>query len=383
MRIAHVANFYGPSSGGLRTTMHALACGYAARGHDVLLVVPGARAEVADMPWGRLVAVPAPRIIGSGGYRAVVSRRRVTRVLSDWAPDRLEVSDRTTLRFLGRWASARRIPSVFVNHERVDGVLRAHLPRVIRAALPLGLLANAHNRATARRFDAVVCTTAFARQEFDRIGVRTHVVPLGVDLHTFRPERRDARVLTGAWGPRSGEALVVMASRLSREKAPHLAIDAVRILSEAGVRARLVCAGAGPLQRAMRRRARGLPVEFAGFVSDRSAYADLLAAADVVVAPGPIETFGLAALEALASGTPVVVNARSALPEVVGSAGVAAQGTPAAFADAIAEVLSRDSRARRADARHRAENFPWSATVDAMLALHGATRARRGPRVLA
>jgi len=53
-------------------------------------------------------------------------------------------------------------------------------------------------------------------------------------------------------------------------------------------------------------------------VANRESLAKLLAAADVVIAPGPAETFGLSALEALASGTPVVVSSRSALPEVGG-----------------------------------------------------------------
>ena len=39
---------------------------------------------------------------------------------------------------------------------------------------------------------------------------------------------------------------------------------------------------------------------FTGFISSRAAVATLLATADVVLAPGPVETFGLAALEALA-----------------------------------------------------------------------------------
>ena len=59
--------------------------------------------------------------------------------------------------------------------------------------------------------------------------------------------------------------------------------------------------------------AKDVPVTFLGFVTDRELFAQLLATADAVVAPGPIETFGLAALEALASGTPAVVNAASAL----------------------------------------------------------------------
>jgi alpha-1,6-mannosyltransferase len=78
----------------------------------------------------------------------------------------------------------------------------------------------------------------------------------------------------------------------------------------------------------------------------------------------------LAALEALASGTPAVVNAASALPEVVGDAGEAADGTPEAFADALEAVLARDPDKRRKASRDRAETMPWSATVERMLALH-------------
>jgi alpha-1,6-mannosyltransferase len=141
---------------------------------------------------------------------------------------------------------------------------------------------------------------------------------------------------------------------------------------------RLVVAGAGASERSLRERAAGAPITFLGFQSDRNELARLLATADVVVAPGPIETFGLSALEALASGTPVVVNSASALPEVVGSAGIAAGGTPEEFAAAVLDARLLDERRTRA--RARAEQFPWSATVDGMLALH---RAHKPAGVLA
>src|SRR5207302_1246563 len=91
----------------------------------------------------------------------------------------------------------------------------------------------------------------------------------------------------------------------------------------------------GKLERGARRK--GLPVTFAGFITEAMTLAALLASADVVIAPGPVETFGLAALEALACGTPVVVSADSALPEVIGNAGVAAVGED--FAAGVATVL--------------------------------------------
>ena len=142
--------------------------------------------------------------------------------------------------------------------------------------------------------------------------------------------------------------------------------------SAAGLDAVLVVAGDGPLRARLERAARraSLPVQFAGFVTDPKELAILLASADVVVAPGPVETFGLAALEALACGTPVVVSASSALPEVVGTAGIAVTGED--FAGGVRAILARDPIARRAAARARAEEFGWPASATAFLAVHEA-----------
>jgi alpha-1,6-mannosyltransferase len=104
--------------------------------------------------------------------------------------------------------------------------------------------------------------------------------------------------------------------------------------------------------------------------------ARLLGGADLVLAPGPVETFGLAALEALACGTPVVANVHSALPEVLGDAGRASASTPRSFADAVEVLLREDPQQRRALARSRAELFPWSATVEGFLRAHRLTLRR-------
>ncbi|HEX2771971.1 MAG TPA: hypothetical protein VHN18_06015 [Micromonosporaceae bacterium] len=53
-------------------------------------------------------------------------------------------------------------------------------------------------------------------------------------------------------------------------------------------------------------------------------------------------------------------------------AGVAAEGTGAAFAAAVQELLSRPEDERRKTARARAEQFSWSASVEIFLRLHDA-----------
>lgn len=373
MRIAHIANFYGPTSGGLRTAMHALGAGYQERGHEVMLVVPGPDDRVEDTPFGKRVSVKAPLLPLSGGYRVITKVGQVRGILQAFNPDVLEVSDRTTLRGVGSWAQERGIPSVFFAHERADGVLNANLPAWARRGSILEDMADFHNRGTSKRFTTVVCTTAYAAAEFERAGLPTVTIPLGVDLETFNPSHHSPELRARLAS--SDEVLLFLGSRLSAEKRPDLAIDAVRALVDRGVKVQMVSAGTGAIEAQVRERAEGLPVTFLGFVAERDRFARLLATADVVIAPGPIETFGLAALEALASGTPVVVNASSALPEVVGDAGIAAQGSGEDFATAVQAVLDTDPSARRERARGRAETMPWSRTIDEMLALHEANHA--------
>jgi alpha-1,6-mannosyltransferase len=366
VRIVRVANFVTGRSGGLRTALRHLGEGYLAAGHEPVLVIPGERYGDTRQPWGRVVTLPGPVIPGSGGYRLLTDRRRLARVLTDLAPDRLEVSDRSTLRWTGDWARAHGVPSVMVSHESLTGLLG-------QWRLPGGVarrVADRLNRETLRRYDRIVCTTRWAGEEFERLdGPPVDLVPLGVDLTTFHPGRADP-VLRERYADHT-EVLLVHCARLSVEKRPELAVGALARLRRAGVPAVLLMVGDGPLRATLARRAADLPVHFTGFLPDRAAVAALLATADVVLAPGPVETFGLAGLEALACGTPVVANAASALPEVIGPGGLAAYGTPAAIAAAVVRLLERPEAARRAAARRRAEEFSWPAAVAGFLRAHG------------
>lgn len=369
LRIVRLANFVAPASGGLRTALRELGRGYRAAGHEPVLVVPGERRSDRDTEQGRVITLPGPLLPGTGGYRVLADKRRVAGLLELLAPDRLEVSDRTTLRWTGRWARRARIPAVMVSHETADGVLRTW-------GLPEGAArrtADALNVRTAHAYARVVCTTEFAEREFVRIGARNVVrAPLGVDLAQRHPALRDPG-LRGRLA-RADETLLVLCSRLSVEKRPGTALDALQALRRRGRRAVLVVAGDGPLRARLEQRARvsGLPVVFLGHVCDPGLLGALQASADVALAPGPAETFGLAALEAMACGTPVVASASSALPEVVGSAGAVAADHGEAFADAVDLLLERPEADRREQARARAECFGWQAAVDAFLAAHDA-----------
>ncbi|SNQ47554.1 GDP-mannose-dependent alpha-(1-6)-phosphatidylinositol dimannoside mannosyltransferase [Frankia canadensis] len=373
MKIVQTANFVAPASGGIRTTLRHLAAGYAAAGHEVVQIVPGEQDGVEELGGTRVLRVRAPRLPGTG-YRVISQPWRVAALLDAEQPDRLEVHDRATLAPLGRWARRRRVPSLVVSHERLDRLLGTWTPVRLRGMLPVTAAADRANTALAASFDTVVTTTAWAAAEFVRLGTPNLChIPLGVELGGFHPDRRD-RTLRRAFA-RDREALLVVASRLSPEKRVDLAVDAVAELVRRRVPVRLVIAGDGAARGRLERRAAGLPVTFLGFVADRERLAGLLASADVALAPGPVETFGLSALEALASGTPVVVHHASALAElVVPGVGLIAAGSGFTFADAAAELLAASPAqvaARRGATRARAEGFTWAATVAGFLACHG------------
>jgi alpha-1,6-mannosyltransferase len=360
MRIVQLANFYGGASGGLRTVLNELGARYAEAGHDVFRIVAGERDSTFDAHGVRTIVLRAPKVPGMGGYRAIVDQGRVEMTLQRLAPDIIELSDKTTLVHPARRVRRGRAVVVLISHERLDAILRPRCPRWF----PLEHAADRVNRRLASNVDAVVCSSRFACEEFSRIGVDPVCIPLGVDLEMFNP--RQAVAPDG----RAHVPTIVCVGRLSAEKKPQTAIEAVRQLARRGVRTRLMMIGDGPMRTDLERLAAGLDVRFAGHIGDRSEVAAALRTAEVAIAPCPFETFGLAALEALAAGTPVVVPNAGALAElVVDGSGVAVSDSPTAFADGIAYLLGESRSSQRTIARRRAEEFSWTATSESYLAL--------------
>ncbi|MCC3779484.1 glycosyltransferase [Streptomyces sp. UNOB3_S3] len=368
MRIVQLANFHGPASGGLRTALDALGRGYAAAGHERVLVTPGPRYGEWHDEAGLRVTLPGIRV--GGGYRLICSPlalRALRTLLGRLAPDSVEVSDKLTLVHAARWARARDVRAVLLSHERLDAILAPRLP----ARLPLGLPADAWNRRLTGAFDAVVAASAFSCAEFARVAAPAlYRVPLGVDLDVFAPAGTAPEPVVR----------LVYAGRLSAEKYPRHPLETLRVLLRRGVPARLDVLGDGPERGRLERRAyeAGLPVRFHGHMTDRRAVARALARADVALAPCPVESFGLSVLEALACGTPVVTADTGAAPELLApEAGLTAAASPEATADAVTRLLAVPESRRRTAARKRAEEFPWGRTVRGMLAVHTRSGERR------
>lgn len=370
MHILRVANFVSPTSGGIKTALRHWGELYQKAGHRASLIIPGPGQEITEEAQGLVYRVPANPVPGTG-YSLIWDRRGMSRLMDAIDPDAIEVSDRSTTRWMGRWARRRGIGSVMISHENMTGIMVRRTPVPDR---PAHWAADVVNRRSAHDYDAIVCPSRFAAEEFHRNGLAAHVVPLGVDLETFSPvvDPADYRP-----PPPEGPLRIVHCSRLSPEKNPALSVETVRELVRRGVDVHLTVFGAGPMLGELVQRAQNLPVVFHSYITDRRELAEALGAADVAISPGPLETFGLAALEILACGIPVVCCDEGALHEVVGDGGVVRPSTPTAFADGVMELLSRPRAHERA--RAAAERFSWPVSAQRMLDVHQrvADRVRR------
>ena len=182
------------------------------------------------------------------------------------------------------------------------------------------------------------------------------VTPNGVDP-AFSPDGpRD----TGAGGP---YALVV--GTLQPRKDPVAAIEALAVLGDQELR--LVFAGPdkggrADAERAADRAGLASRVEFRGHVPLED-LAALYRGAACLVFPSRYEGFGLPALEAMATGTPVVATAAGALPEVAGDAAILVEErNPAALAGGIERALADRERLVAAGLK-RARRFSWAETA--------------------
>lgn len=179
--------------------------------------------------------------------------------------------------------------------------------------------------------------------KFDRITV----IPNFICASDY--QRRPVPELRAELSP-SGEPLLVHVSNFRPVKRP---IDCVEILARVrskGVDARLVMVGDGSERAACEYQARRLKIEeFCSFVGKQPRIADYLSVADVLLLPSEQESFGLAALEAMACEVPVVASRVGGLPEVVtdGETGCLAEAGDVEKMSSDAARLLRDEAARR------------------------------------
>lgn len=346
--------FYAPASGGVRTYLeakHRRLQLYSGVRHSIL--VPGSCYQHN----AGIYEVPAPALPFGKGYRFPIRRGPWRNLLRSLRPDLIEVGDP----YMTAWAAldaGRRLDIPVI------GFYHSDLPLLVSNRIGgwLGTNMNGYVSRLYGSFDRVLAPSQVMADKLLALNVRNvFVQPLGVDLETFSPTRRDEN-LRQELGLADDTRLLIFAGRGSREKNLHILLETARIL---GRPYHLLLVGSSMPHR--------VPDNVT--VIDRFCRADevarFLASSDVLLHAGNQETFGLVALEAMASGIPVVAARAGALPELVPfHTGRLCRPLDArSMAQTVRELFEGNPRLLGSQARQHVEaHHAWDAVVAGLLA---------------
>ncbi len=233
---------------------------------------------------------------------------------------------------------------------------------------------------SAARASRIITDSEFARRDIaTRYGIspeKISVIPLGADSR-FQPRTRAETVSTlERYGLRPG--FVFSLGRLNRRKNLERLLQAYGRLRASGIADMPLVIGGKPdygVEDVLRRAdlpLTGSAVRLAGLIPDRDLPAFYSGAACFVY-PSLYEGFGLPLLEAMACGTPVVASNRSALPELIGDAGLLIDPESVdSLAEAVARVLTDGTLARdlRARGLERSRQYSWGETAKRTLQVY-------------
>tara|TARA_A100001391_G_scaffold97812_1_gene64793 strand:- start:20092 stop:21222 length:1131 start_codon:yes stop_codon:yes gene_type:complete len=353
LKILDSTLFYTQSSGGVRTYIDAKRQALLRRdgmGHKVVLPGAGVRFEEDFI---QLPAMPLPL---APGYRFPVRLGLWANVMAGLQPDVIEAGDP----YSPAWAAQRAarmldVPAVGFYHSDLLSLIHHRV----------GAFLDSGTRAYIRRlyqgFDLVLSPSQVMARRLAECGVEdVQVQALGVDLNAFHPRRAkpDARRTLGIEDDRP---LLVFAGRGTQEKNIPVLLEAMRALPDY----HLLLIGTGLQPEAPDN------VSVIHEFCPTPEVAGWMAAADALVHAGDQETFGLVALEGMASGLPVVCADAGALPEVVPAR--CGRHAPAnnggAFAEAIRDLFEHDDPAAlgRAARAHVEARHSWDTVVDSLL----------------
>ena len=363
LRLLDITKYFGPDTGGIRTYLLAKAEWLSADPSVTqVLVVPGDADAVTDGA-SRVYRIRGPRMPGQRTYRWLLSSRKLRRILRHERPALIELGSALAVPFVTRRANrGLGVPLVWFYH--------THLPRIVNPASTRGPLwrrlaervAWWHVRRIGIGCRATLAASETLARELEQAGVPSvRRIRLGVDLRCFHPDRRTSADAVRARLNLPAGPLVVYTGRFTPEKQLSTALEAwPAVRRETG--ASLLLIGHGPEEARLKARFPDEGIHWRPFESDRTRIAEVLATADCYLAPGPAETFGLAALEALACGTPVLSVEAGGAAELVERSGAGRLyplGDSTACAAQAASLLAEAGQLRSKARAYAEERHAW------------------------
>jgi glycosyltransferase involved in cell wall biosynthesis len=336
MRIIHYSPGMRLDLGGVVRAVLDECAVLSSRGHEVILVAY----EAPDVPadWdgahGKPRLVEIPRASRPNGFVSAQAVRIWSDLMTPGSVAHLHCPWTASNMQMSRAARKRGVPYVVSLH----GLLNDW--SMSRGWLKKRLFLAAGGKRYLRAARAIHCTAeAEQRQAARWLGdVPAVVLPYLVDLAPYARLQRP--VTTG------GEPSLLFLSRLHEQKGVDVLLDAAALLKNRGVRFTLSIAGTAlddgyrqMLQDRAAGHGLGESVRFLGLVTG-PAKLSLLQSADLFVLPTRHENFGLALIEAMACGTPVLTTCGTNIwQEIEAAGGTIFDNNPAALCDAIVALL--------------------------------------------
>jgi alpha-1,6-mannosyltransferase len=370
LTVLDITKYFGDATGGIRT--YLLAKAEYVQSHPGLrqvLVIPGAEDALAEEGGVRCYRLRGPRIPFDQSYRFLLATRTTRRIVEHERPSLIEVGSPWLVPWVTRRANRHfDAPMVWFYHTHFPAILDPGVTPVSAGRRLLARTAWGYARRLSGLYRATLVASESVAQQLEHHGIeRIHRVSLGVDLARFHPARRASAAEVRRRLGVPDAPMAVFLGRFAEEKRIETVLAGWGEV-ERRTDAWLVLVGAGPREARLRALAEGLQVRWVPYIRDRDAVADLLAAADLYVAPGPAETFGLSALEAMASGTPVLSVDQGGVADRVrrsGAGALYAAGDPVACVEAAVALLRSDLGALGSVARSFTErHHSWRAAFD-------------------
>lgn len=359
---------------------------------EMRLIVPGETESVEIVnDYAKIYYIPAKQSpVFDKRYRIILPWQYmqgdslIRKILLDEKPDLIEVTDKYTLSMLGamirigKFKQLERPALVHFSCERMDDNIGSFLSTgKIGKWLARRIMGNynlpsfdyhiANSPYTAEEFFLAYekennpgrsdwffnkCRKFFREPDIP-LKDRVFVCPRGVDIEQFSPERRSETVRSAmietSKVPKNA-VLLLYAGRISPEKNIELLVDMMEILSTDKRDYRLLVAGAGPKEEWLKEQT---AAKFPGKIIllghlDKETLANYYANADVFVHPNPREPFGIAPLEAMASGVPTVApNAGGLLSYATNENMWLCEPDGKAFAAAVHEIAEKPDLAKK------------------------------------
>jgi alpha-1,6-mannosyltransferase len=393
----HLTNSWHENSGGIATFYRALIAEANRRGQQIRLVVPAALDWIEEAgEFGRIYHIQSPHSPLNSDYRTIYPSQflfpgsKLQNILVAERPDLVEISDKYTLNYLGALLRQELLAAidfrpvvVGLSQERMDDNFKSYLGG---SSFSQKFCSLYMRWLYFPFFDHHIANSDYTASELrpaaeaQLVPRGTWIRPMGVDLTELSPERRSPglrRRLLQNFGCSEDSVLLLYAGRLAPEKNLPLLFDLLSHLSTITARDyRLIVAGEGIERRQWEEKcSRQMPgrVLFLGHIKNRQVLADLYASADVFVHPNPREPFGIAPLEAMASGLPLVAPNGGGVASYASAENAwIAEANVASFAEAVEQAATNQplaaEKARKALAT--AQSFSWESVAAAFLDLY-------------